>query len=281
MRQVEFGSVEEVLEEPSIRWLIHDWLPERELTLLWGREGTFKSFIALDWALTLARAGKVVVYIAAEGLTGLRARVMAWMQDRSVGPDHLANWHYFNSNVYLNQPAQRKHWINTLKSYLNPGIREGRFYSQPVRPDLIVVDTLDRCYDGEENSSKELGHFIDGLEELRRELSTAVLLIHHSRKEGDRERGTTALPAAVFASHHVSKPTKRPSSGGGTIQVECFKMKDAEAPETARVQLEVIEFTQEVDHTTLDEIINSSLVVREWSRPPKRGTKIKTKRSVK
>src|SRR5262245_54607612 len=145
MKQVEFGSVEEVLEEPPIRWLVDGWLPARELTLLWGREGTFKSFIALDWALGLAcRAGKgqTVIYIAAEGLSGLRPRVAGWMEAHGVGPDDLKNWHYFNSNIYLNQEGQRSRWIDALSRYLNPHWSAGKVAPR-VTPALIVVDTLD------------------------------------------------------------------------------------------------------------------------------------------
>ncbi len=276
MRQVEFGSVEEVLEEPAIRWLVPAWLPERELTMLWGREGTYKSFIALDWSLRLAADQKTVVYIVAEGLSGIRARFLAWVTANKVRPDDLTSWHYFNSNIYLNEPGQRKRWLDYLKQYLNPDRHLGKLGAR-ITPDLIVVDTLDRCYDGEENSSRDMGHFIDGVEELRRELDTAVLMIHHSRKEGDKERGTTALPAAVFASLHVSRPTTRPTSGGGSVTIKCLKMKDAEEPPAAKVELGPIQFTHDVEHTTLDEIHQASLVVtKEWS-----GSRPRIKRRTK
>lgn len=264
MREVEFGGIEEALEEPPIRWLIPDWLPGQELTLLWGREGTFKSFIALGWSLELAAQGRTVVYIAAEGLSGLRARLQAWLVAHDQSEKKMTAWHYFNSNIYLNEAPLRKRWADVLKQYLNPGWQGGRGGSWTT-PDLIVVDTLDRCYGGEENSSKEMGQFIDGLEELRRDLRTALLVVHHTRKEGDRERGTTALPAAVFASHHVSSPAARPSKGGASVQVQCMKMKDAATPAPVRMELDRMEFTHDVT-PDLEEVVHSSLAL-VGSRP--------------
>src|SRR4051794_31851873 len=73
------------LPDPS--WLITGVLPAGGLAVLYGRPGAAKSFLALDWALSVA-AGIPwlgcpteqghVVYIAAEGKAGLNVRARAW-----------------------------------------------------------------------------------------------------------------------------------------------------------------------------------------------------------
>jgi hypothetical protein len=64
-------------------WLIKQFLPLQGLAAIFGKPGSFKSFVALDIALCIARGQpwggrrttqKSVVYIAAEGSAGLRKR---------------------------------------------------------------------------------------------------------------------------------------------------------------------------------------------------------------
>lgn len=247
----EFGGIEEALQQPPVTWLIPGWIPNNELSMLWGPEGTYKSFIALDWSLKLACQGKGVMYIVAEGLSGMRNRVAAWLEHNNKR--NVPTWHYFSSNIYLNQKNERQRWGDALKQYLGSQTK-GR------KLNLIVVDTLDRCFDGEENSSREMGHFIDGLEALREEFGCAVLVIHHTRKDGKRERGTSALPAAVFASLNVRDPRVR--AGGASVQLNCAKMKDAEKPKPLRIALQRTKFLHDIT-PSLEEVSHHSLVVTD------------------
>lgn len=255
----EFGGIAELEQEPPINWLIPGVLPANELTMLYGREGTFKSFIALGWSLMLARAGSPVMYIAAEGLSGIRPRVAAWRAHHMGDPEAtVRHWHYFNSNVYLNEEAEN--WSDYLGEYMMAAYR-----AVPVIPriKLIVVDTLDRNYSGEENSSKEMGHFLDGLEYLRHKYGAAIMVIHHMRKEGDRERGITSLPAAMFASYRVTDVKARPSRGGASVLLECVKMKDGRAPAPVRAEFVPItlatdEYGDPYDHSlALDQLVEA------------------------
>lgn len=77
------------LQEPG--WLIEKLFPEGALVGLYGPSGEGKTFLALDWALSIAQGGKwlgwsvqqgPVVYVAAEGGRSIRKRVAAWMHDR-------------------------------------------------------------------------------------------------------------------------------------------------------------------------------------------------------
>src|SRR2546427_335027 len=75
----------ELLEQPEPAWLLKDVLFAGGLTLLYGMKGTFKSFVALAWALAIGTGqpwlGRsvtqgLVVYIVAEG-AGLFRRPLA------------------------------------------------------------------------------------------------------------------------------------------------------------------------------------------------------------
>lgn len=63
------------LQPPT--WLIEPYVAEGALIMLAAAANTGKTFLALDWALTLAAEGKPVLYLALEGLHGLGPRVHA------------------------------------------------------------------------------------------------------------------------------------------------------------------------------------------------------------
>ena len=64
---------------------------------------------------------------------------------------------------------------------------------------LIVIDTLAYAMaGGEENSAKEMGVAVDGMQKLRNEVGASILLIHHSGKDRSKgARGSSVLKAAV------------------------------------------------------------------------------------
>ena len=78
---------DELDDLPDPQWLIENVLPEGGLAMLYSEPGVGKSFLALDWANAIASGGdwfgrKVasidVVYVYAEGATGLKWRESAW-----------------------------------------------------------------------------------------------------------------------------------------------------------------------------------------------------------
>lgn len=271
----EFGGTDELAKEPPIDWLIDGWLPARELSVLYGSPGTFKSFIAQGWSCQLSVSNYVTLYIAAEGISGLRPRVDAWRARRFGDPYRkMRQWHYFNSNVWLDQDNNRQLWVDELAKHLNP-LGEDEF-RQPTTPDLIVVDTLARNFLGDENSAKEMGLFIDGIERIRRALDTAILVVHHTVKGDKRvERGTEALRAASFAMFRTSNPTTRPRRGGGSVLLECDRMKDGAPPQELRVDFD----RQDLDTDEHGEVYRYSLAMGNFP-PVQRVPRLKKRRAA-
>ena len=77
----------------ALTWAVKHLVPERGMGFIFGASGTFKSFLALDYALHraygmrwLGRKTKqaVPVYLAAEGGAGLIRRIKAWHMDRGM-----------------------------------------------------------------------------------------------------------------------------------------------------------------------------------------------------
>jgi hypothetical protein len=93
-----------------------------------------------------------------------------------------------------------------------------------IRPMLVVIDTLARCFvGGDENSAAAMGLFIEAAEDIRRATDATVLLVHHTNKMGEVERGSIALRGAVDTML-MAKKTGRKTD----VQLACVKMKDAE-----------------------------------------------------
>lgn len=223
-----FGGMQQLEDEPPVSWLVPGWLAARELSVLYGKGGTFKSYIALGWSLQLARTKKNVLYIAAEGTSGLRSRVDAWMAARGMLGEHLPAWNYYNANVHIDEENQLRTWVGGWQNHHG---------DKPTH--LVIVDTLARNFAGDDNNAKDMGAFIEGCEYLRREMQTAVLVLHHMGITTGRERGSAALRNASFAMFKTSEPRYN-DRGGGSVQLECDRMKDAPMPKEVRVQMDTV-----------------------------------------
>ena len=130
------------------------------------------------------------------------------------------------SSVHLHEPGAVESWQEAMWEQL--GERQ---------PRLVVVDTLARNFvGGNESSPQDMGFFVDGVERIRRDLGTAVLVLHHETKEGGTERGTESLRNASFAMYRFKRLNQ-----ADVVEVKCNRMKDAEPPAARRVRPQKIE----------------------------------------
>ena len=92
-----------------------------------------------------------------------------------------------------------------------------------LKPALIVFDTLSRCLAGaDENNQKDMSAAVGVCDRLRQQLGCTVLLLHHTTKEGQTERGSSVLKGAVDTLLRIPDTSDRRS------MLTCDKQKDAE-----------------------------------------------------
>lgn len=216
----------EVEHLPAPEWLIENIIPVGTLGLLYGPPGVGKSFIALDWACSVASGRKwqrhkvqqgSVVYVAAEGALGLRQRLRAWKS--AFGLSQIDDARFLGQSVQLLKKLDVRSFIRDVEAQLG------------AWPNFILIDTLARCFvGGEENSATDMGEFIAAANNLQRDGKATVLLIHHSVRNGGHERGSSALPGAVETIVALSKRKN-------VITLECEKQKDAEEFDPIRMNL--------------------------------------------
>ena len=194
-------TIGDVLNRRPPAWLIEGLFTVGAIVGVYGAPGGGKSFLALDWALSIAYgrawAGRSVkqgpvVYVAAEGGAALGSRIAAWRTHWGFKTESPA--FFILESVQVHVPE-------------DVGEVLARVEERALSPSLILIDTLARCFvGGDENSSKEMGAFIEGIETLRRKSGAAVMFVHHSGKSAaDVERGSTSLRGAADAMFHIGK----------------------------------------------------------------------------
>lgn len=250
---IEWGVFDEADLDASIpTWLVgsrparesndtmeHGILPERSLCCLYGEPNVGKSFLALDWSLSIAlgedwlgrptrketgrdrRPGKVV-YVQGEGPEAMPRRIVGWLHHRQLPADATKDAIFLPriSSFDLGAATHRQAFIDALRK------------NACEDPALIVLDPLAAFYRGDENGAADMQRFADGARELVAAFSKShcsVLLVHHANAFGSRERGSTALRAAVDTMCHMTK--------GALV---CDKQRDAPKWKTINFQVEDI-----------------------------------------
>ncbi|WFM72292.1 helicase RepA family protein [Halomonas sp. CKK8] len=233
-----FGFVhagELVANLQPVSWLVRGYLEADSLALVYGEPGHGKSFLAIDLAASIATGTPwhgaetkpgAVFYIAGEGHNGLSRRLKAWELHRGAS---LAE-----GGLYASKRAAPLDDKDSAAEVLR--VVDGLATETGQNPALIVVDTLARCFGGDENSATDIGTFVNNLDALRHRWRSTVLVVHHSGKDAARgARGSTALRGAVDAEYRV---TKAPA---GLVTLEATKMKDADTPGRRAFRLAPIE----------------------------------------
>lgn len=182
-------TLEQLREKAAaVSWLVKGAMQADAVGVFFGGGGTFKSFIALDLALHVAHGlpwlGRrtkqgAVVYIAAEGGSGLWRRVDAWHRARRLKWTDLP---FFAVPTALDLGSD---CLRLQEAITGIG----------VAPALIVVDTMSQTFSGEENSATEVRAYLRELSLLLRAIwQCTVAVIHHSGHQAtERPRGSSVI----------------------------------------------------------------------------------------
>jgi hypothetical protein len=231
-----WATAEELLTAGfSPEWLVKGFLERDTLAVLAGAPGSYKTFLAIDLALAVARGAawhghrvrqSPVLLVAGEGHGGFRRRFRAWCAIHDV------------STLAGIPVAVSRHRVPFLdaKAFDRMELDAemlARAYGAP--PGLIIIDTLNRNMGpGDENSTEDMTRFLMLCDRLRRRFrKSTVLIVHHvGHGEGTRPRGSSVLGATVDAEIIITRlRDKRSGRPKRTARVVFRKMKDAEEPQ--------------------------------------------------
>ncbi|MCK8083750.1 helicase RepA family protein [Vibrio sp. 1CM24A] len=185
------------------QWLIKDYFPTLSFGVIYGASGTLKSFQAIDIACSIATEKTwcdrnveqgAVVYVAAEGQIGISKRIKAWELTNGLKADKVF---VLGNSLLLAEETTQEQMITAIQQL------EER---ENVKVQLIILDTLARCFSGDENSSRDMGAFISGCDKVKAATSTSIMCVHHTGKDASKgARGSSVLRAACDYEFHVKR----------------------------------------------------------------------------
>ena len=200
-KRVNLVAWQDLRDEP-VRYLVDGLIPARSFGAVFGRPGSYKSFVALYLAAMVATGREAfgrtttqgpVIYIAGEGGAGLKRRRDALMRHYDLPAD--APVYFIRAQLNLATTLEDRDALLAEIRALN------------ISPSLVIIDTFARATAGiEENSAKDVGGAIAIFGSIEQETGAAVLIVHHSGKNQDAGmRGSSALLAAVDCELHCEK----------------------------------------------------------------------------
>lgn len=206
--------------------LVAGLLDRDSLAALYAPPATAKSFVAISWALCVAtgtwwlgrevHAGPVL-YIAAEGASGIGQRVTAWQEHERLYD--ISRMHWLTIPVNL----RAAHWVAALGAVV-----------AELDPVLVVIDTLSRSMvGGDENSAKDMTEVIESADRIRRASGACVLVVHHvGKSQAAGLRGHSSLLGALDTAIEVTK-----DDDTGLVRLEVTKQKNHVATPSVRLHL--------------------------------------------
>jgi hypothetical protein len=231
--QLKLLPVGELLSAEPPEYLIDNTIEVGSFGVLYGDPGTYKSFLALDWGLSVAtglwwngretRKGPVVCFIG-EGHRGYGRRIKAWSSGRNR---YVPDEPFFVSNC----PAQMldASFVDQAKNVIT------ELEQQHGTVALVIFDTVARSFGpGDENSTKDMSQFISAIDNIFHPDTTKLLVHHTGHGDQGRARGSSALKAACDHEFSMSKK-------GDLVVLSCTKSKDSEAMKPIAFEPEIVD----------------------------------------
>jgi AAA domain/Primase C terminal 2 (PriCT-2) len=230
-------------------WIIKGLLPRGEFSMLAGQSGDGKSFTALQMAYHVTTGiafenrkchRSRVLYLAAEGSSGMRKRLLAMAKHHDIDLSTLP------LDILRAAPnmLQRTDAIDLAKAMLAD--RGFGFYS------LIIVDTFAQVVPGgNENAAEDMGKALANLKGIHQATGATVLVVHHIGK--DASKGARGWSGLFAAADSVIEVTRLP---GGRM-ARLAKQKDGEDHIEWGFELTVVELGLDED----GDIITSCVAV--------------------
>ncbi|WP_027547291.1 AAA family ATPase [Bradyrhizobium sp. WSM2254] len=183
-------SYPEMVQLPKPVWRVENVLPDGDTAVLFGESNSFKSFLAVDLACSVAcgiewhghrvMPGRVI-YVASESAYGIGSkRIPAWMAHREIPPEQRRDIFLRVSPPLLDDQPSLATFENDIASV------------QPVA--LIIYDVLAGTMKGSEKDTDVLAAWVRVVNDISARLKCTQLFVTHSPySEPGRIRGGTHL----------------------------------------------------------------------------------------
>jgi len=187
MKAFETRRASEIAIQPEEqRWLIDGLWADQAVGVIGGEPKCYKSFLALDVAVSVASGapclrhfapcgrGPVLLFAAEDALHVVRERLQGIAYYEGVDFDTLDVHVITAPTVRLDLERDRQRLQHTIGA---------------IQPRLVVLDPFVRLHRIDENTAAEVAPLLAFLREMQRQFETAVLLVHHARKAAHARAG--------------------------------------------------------------------------------------------
>lgn len=194
-------ATELMKRKKDTRYIIQDFLVPKTVNMLYSAPGSYKSLLTLDACLSVALGepwlgmpttkGKVLILDRENNESELRNRLVSlvnghgWKRKRSImNVNLLIQFGTFDDSKFLALLADH---VNTEKI------------------SLIVVDTIRRFGNFQENSSDDINKLYSAFQKIINGTKASILFLHHANKEGGSYRGSVDLLGQVDTCYRLTK----------------------------------------------------------------------------
>ena len=213
-------------EAPPIEWLVDKLIPTGAISILSGDAGVGKTWALLHLAQCVASGRPLFDHFACP-----RGAVLWWDEEGSemLLRRRLCKLH---QGLALAEDALPVEFLICQGWRLDDetSLQKLSQALEKQRPALVIVDSLTRVHNSDENNASEMARLFAQVKRLAAEFGAAFLFTHHSRKlsqvsnrAGQRLRGSTDLRAVVDVHIYMSAPA------AGKLHFEHDKARYAEA----------------------------------------------------
>lgn len=258
-------DLDQITPAPAI---LGDILYEDTIAYLYGPSGRWKSFVALDWALSIAsgrtwlgrtvKKGRVY-YVAAEGSRGISKRRRAWrIHHRYTGPIDFTT---IPKAVDIMDPEQVALLIGDIKA-------------RGEAPVLIVLDTLARSIPGANPNDPGVANLVTHSLAAIRDAFPGVCVLTVAHMGKDKQRGIVGAKQFFDSADTVISLDGGPENQkriepGEVIKLESEKPKDSDPFDDILLTAKKIEWATEAGEFVSSLVIVPSTDNTSAGQPPK------------
>jgi AAA domain-containing protein len=177
-------------EAQQTPWLIEGLWADQAVGILGGEPKCYKSFLALDIAVSVAagspclrqlavkRPGPVLFFPAEDSLSIVRRRLDGICLAAGLSLDPLPLHVITAPSLRLDLVSDRLRLSRTV---------------QALKPVLLILDPLIRLHQVDENDASQIAPILAYLRQLQRKFQLGVLVVHHAKKDAHGQRPGQAL----------------------------------------------------------------------------------------
>lgn len=187
-------SYQDMLGLPDPHWLVEGLIQEETSALLFGQSNSFKSFLAIDIACSIATGdlhggwhghdicdGWDVLYVATEGSRGVaKQRVPGWYKAHNIPEDRRDGLDLYPKEIALDDDNAVKDLLRSCAIRTVEADRGDDWHDPSHAYKLVVIDIFGASMMGPETSDETARAWVRNINRIMREMRCAVLTIAHT-----------------------------------------------------------------------------------------------------